>query len=229
MGQAELHVHSALDTCDKPLCDLFTCEFYVWCILHHVIRKMLPLVFTSRADTNNLWCHACMTLMYVFDSERNIYLQVIQNTIADILRQLSGCTSLIIHTNIPFLFERYTPTFSFRLRFQNAGVHSGDASLLLPAQKLWVETIRRVKRVASAICKALNISGPFNIQLMAKEQDIKVKFAYFICFELSSVWIGNVDLIMQRARDVFGVMLGSFGVYCECCARKRSIMRLCCI
>eukprot|EP00904_Undaria_pinnatifida_P012342 jgi/Undpi1/8238/HiC_scaffold_25.g10708.m1 len=57
---------------------------------------------------------------------------------------------------------------------ENAGVHSGDATLLLPAQKLWVETIRRVKRVASAICKALNISGPFNIQLMAKEQDIKV-------------------------------------------------------
>lgn len=53
-------------------------------------------------------------------------------------------------------------------------MHSGDATLLLPAQKLWVETIRRVKRVASAICKALNISGPFNIQLMAKEQDIKV-------------------------------------------------------
>ncbi|CAM9712708.1 unnamed protein product [Chrysoparadoxa australica] len=57
---------------------------------------------------------------------------------------------------------------------ENAGVHSGDATLVLPAQKLWVETIRRVKRVASAICKALNISGPFNIQLMAKEQEIKV-------------------------------------------------------
>lgn len=58
---------------------------------------------------------------------------------------------------------------------QNAGVHSGDATLLLPAQKVWVETIRRVKRVASAICKALNISGPFNIQLMAKMQDVMVK------------------------------------------------------
>ncbi|CAB1107810.1 unnamed protein product [Ectocarpus sp. CCAP 1310/34] len=58
---------------------------------------------------------------------------------------------------------------------ENAGVHSGDATLLLPAQKLWVETIRRVKRVASAICKALSISGPFNIQLMAKEQDIKAR------------------------------------------------------
>ena len=65
-----------------------------------------------------------------------------------------------------------------RQRQQNAGVHSGDATLLLPAQKLWVETIRRVKRVASAICKALNISGPFNIQLMAKEQDIKVCLSF---------------------------------------------------
>lgn len=64
---------------------------------------------------------------------------------------------------------------------QNAGVHSGDATLLLPAQKLWVETIRRVKRVASAICKALNISGPFNIQLMAKEQDIKVQLGPDVC------------------------------------------------
>mmetsp|Transcript_10926 Transcript_10926/g.15524 ORF Transcript_10926/g.15524 Transcript_10926/m.15524 type:complete len:1494 (+) Transcript_10926:105-4586(+) len=57
---------------------------------------------------------------------------------------------------------------------ENAGVHSGDATLLLPAQKVWVETIRRVKRVASAICRALNISGPFNIQLMARENEIKV-------------------------------------------------------
>jgi carbamoyl-phosphate synthase large subunit len=57
---------------------------------------------------------------------------------------------------------------------ENAGVHSGDATLLLPAQKLWVETIRRVKRVATSICKALNISGPFNIQLMAVENEIKV-------------------------------------------------------
>ncbi len=57
---------------------------------------------------------------------------------------------------------------------ENAGVHSGDATLVLPAQKLWVETIRRVKRVATAICASLKISGPFNVQLMAVNNDIKV-------------------------------------------------------
>lgn len=57
---------------------------------------------------------------------------------------------------------------------ENAGVHSGDATLVLPAQKLFVETIRKVKRISSAIAKALNITGPFNIQLMAKDNDVKV-------------------------------------------------------
>ena len=56
---------------------------------------------------------------------------------------------------------------------ENAGVHSGDATLILPAQKLYLETVRRIKRVSSAICKALNISGPFNIQFIAKDNDIK--------------------------------------------------------
>jgi len=57
---------------------------------------------------------------------------------------------------------------------ENAGVHSGDATLILPAQKLYLETVRRIKRVSSVICKALNISGPFNIQFIAKDNDIKV-------------------------------------------------------
>jgi carbamoyl-phosphate synthase large subunit/carbamoyl-phosphate synthase small subunit len=57
---------------------------------------------------------------------------------------------------------------------ENAGVHSGDATLVLPAQKLYVQTIKQVKRIASAIASSLNISGPFNIQLMAKDNDVKV-------------------------------------------------------
>jgi len=57
---------------------------------------------------------------------------------------------------------------------ENAGVHSGDATLILPAQKLYLETLRRIKRSARAICSALNISGPFNIQFIAKDNDIKV-------------------------------------------------------
>ncbi len=55
-----------------------------------------------------------------------------------------------------------------------AGVHSGDATIVFPPQKLYIETIRRVKRIARHIAKALNISGPFNMQLLAKDNDIKV-------------------------------------------------------
>ncbi len=55
-----------------------------------------------------------------------------------------------------------------------AGVHSGDATIVFPPQKLYVETIRRVKRIAKEIAKGLNISGPFNMQLLAKDNDIKV-------------------------------------------------------
>ena len=55
-----------------------------------------------------------------------------------------------------------------------AGVHSGDATIVFPAQKLYVETIRRIKKIARSIAKELNISGPFNMQFLAKDNDIKV-------------------------------------------------------
>ena len=55
-----------------------------------------------------------------------------------------------------------------------AGVHSGDATIQFPPQKLYVETMRRLKKVSAKIAKALNISGPFNIQFLAKNNDIKV-------------------------------------------------------
>ena len=55
-----------------------------------------------------------------------------------------------------------------------AGVHSGDATIQFPPQKLYVETVRRIKRISHEIAKALNISGPFNIQYLAKDNDIKV-------------------------------------------------------
>ena len=55
-----------------------------------------------------------------------------------------------------------------------AGVHSGDATIQFPPQKLYVETIRRIKKISGQIAKALNISGPFNIQYLAKNNDIKV-------------------------------------------------------
>ena len=55
-----------------------------------------------------------------------------------------------------------------------AGVHSGDATIQFPPQKLYVETVRRIKRISRQIAKELNISGPFNIQYLAKDNDIKV-------------------------------------------------------
>ena len=55
-----------------------------------------------------------------------------------------------------------------------AGVHSGDATIVFPAQKLYIETIRRIKRISREIARALNISGPFNMQFLAKDNDIKV-------------------------------------------------------
>lgn len=55
-----------------------------------------------------------------------------------------------------------------------AGVHSGDATIQFPPQKLYVETVRRIKRVSRQIAMALHINGPFNIQFMARENDILV-------------------------------------------------------
>ena len=55
-----------------------------------------------------------------------------------------------------------------------AGVHSGDATLVFPAQKIYMETARRIKRISKTIAKELNISGPFNIQYLAKNNDVKV-------------------------------------------------------
>ena len=57
---------------------------------------------------------------------------------------------------------------------ENAWVHSWDATVLLPAQKLYIETIRRIKKVCKQVIKELNITGPFNIQFLAKGNMIKV-------------------------------------------------------
>lgn len=55
-----------------------------------------------------------------------------------------------------------------------AGVHSGDATIVFPPQKIYFETVRRIKRISREIARELNISGPFNIQFLARENDIKV-------------------------------------------------------
>ena len=64
--------------------------------------------------------------------------------------------------------------FAISEHIENAGVHSGDATLLLPAQKLYVETIKRIKKISAKIARALHITGPFNIQYLSKNNDIKV-------------------------------------------------------
>jgi carbamoyl-phosphate synthase/aspartate carbamoyltransferase len=70
--------------------------------------------------------------------------------------------------------EGHVLNYAISEHVENAGVHSGDATLVLPAQKLYVGTVRTVKHIASQIAKALNISGPFNIQFLAKDNMVKV-------------------------------------------------------
>jgi carbamoyl-phosphate synthase large subunit len=57
---------------------------------------------------------------------------------------------------------------------EDAGVHSGDATLVLPPQSLYISTIRRVRQIAASIARALNITGPFNMQFLAKHHSVKV-------------------------------------------------------
>merc|ERR1719491_1490929 len=57
---------------------------------------------------------------------------------------------------------------------ENAGVHSGDATVILPAQKLYVGTIRQIKKYSAAIAHALQITDPFNIKFMAKGNEVQV-------------------------------------------------------
>ena len=57
---------------------------------------------------------------------------------------------------------------------ENAGVHSGDATMVFPPQRTYLETVRRIKTVASSLARELKITGPFNIQFLAKENDVKV-------------------------------------------------------
>jgi carbamoyl-phosphate synthase large subunit len=57
---------------------------------------------------------------------------------------------------------------------ENAGVHSGDATVVYPAQRLYVETVRRARHIAEQVAKSLKITGPFNIQFIAKDNELKV-------------------------------------------------------
>ncbi|MDX2470980.1 MAG: carbamoyl-phosphate synthase (glutamine-hydrolyzing) large subunit, partial [SAR324 cluster bacterium] len=64
--------------------------------------------------------------------------------------------------------------FAISEHLENAGVHSGDATLVLPPQRTYIETIRKIRLIAAEIAKALEITGPFNMQFLAKGNSIKV-------------------------------------------------------
>jgi len=64
--------------------------------------------------------------------------------------------------------------FCITEHIENAGVHSGDATMVLPPQRVYMETVRRIRKLSERIAKALDITGPFNIQYIAKENRIKV-------------------------------------------------------
>jgi len=64
--------------------------------------------------------------------------------------------------------------FAISEHLENAGVHSGDATLVLPPQRTYLETTRRIKRIANQIAEALEITGPFNMQFLAKDNSVKV-------------------------------------------------------
>jgi carbamoyl-phosphate synthase large subunit len=96
--------------------------------------------------------------------------------------------------------------FAISEHVENAGVHSGDATMVLPPQKLYLETIRRIKRIARRISAALEISGPFNIQFLARDNRVRViecNLRASRSFPFCSK-IYNVDFIEVATRAIMG-------------------------
>lgn len=97
--------------------------------------------------------------------------------------------------------------FAISEHIENAGVHSGDATLVLPAQKLYTETIKRIKRIAAKIAAKLSITGPFNIQFLGKDNDIKViecnlRASRSLPFVSKTFNVNFVDLATKAMIDV---------------------------
>ena len=92
---------------------------------------------------------------------------------------------------------------------ENAGVHSGDATHVLPPQRLYTETIRRARRVAEALCEELQITGPFNVQFLARDNEVKV----IECNLRASRSLPFVSKVTGRdfAREALRCMLGHPG------------------
>jgi carbamoyl-phosphate synthase large subunit len=89
---------------------------------------------------------------------------------------------------------------------ENAGVHSGDATVVLPAQRLYIETIRKIRRIAERIAEALDITGPFNIQFLAQRNRVRViecnlraSRSFPFCSKISRV--NMIDLAVRAMLD----------------------------
>ena len=89
---------------------------------------------------------------------------------------------------------------------ENAGVHSGDATVVLPAQRLYIETIRKIRRISEKIAKALDITGPFNIQFLAQRNRVRViecnlrsSRSFPFCSKVSRV--NMIDLAVKAMLD----------------------------
>ncbi|GAB6392605.1 MAG: carbamoyl-phosphate synthase large subunit [Treponematales bacterium] len=96
---------------------------------------------------------------------------------------------------------------------ENAGVHSGDATVVLPAQRLYIETIRKIRRTAEQIAAALDITGPFNIQFLAQRNKVKViecnlraSRSFPFCSKIS-----RVNMIDIAVRAMLGTVTGAEG------------------
>ena len=72
------------------------------------------------------------------------------------------------------VYKRQVVEYAISEHVEFAGVHSGDATLVFPAQKIYFATARRIKKISRQIAKELNISGPFNIQFLARNNEVKV-------------------------------------------------------
>ncbi|MEI6874200.1 MAG: carbamoyl-phosphate synthase (glutamine-hydrolyzing) large subunit [Spirochaetota bacterium] len=97
---------------------------------------------------------------------------------------------------------------------ENAGVHSGDATVVLPPQRLYIETLRRVRKVAEDIARALRITGPFNLQLMAKSNRLYViecNLRASRSFPFASK-VARVDMIGLATRALLGEPVEKPGV-----------------
>jgi carbamoyl-phosphate synthase large subunit len=101
--------------------------------------------------------------------------------------------------------------FAISEHIENAGVHSGDATLVMPPQGLTLETIRSVRRIAETLAKALDVTGPFNLQLLARHNNVRVielNLRASRSFPFVSKMLG-INFVREATRAMFGASLSA--------------------